>query len=133
MTTDDPEGSARRSGRPRLVVATGGNVDAGTPAAAGIEQAFLLEGDLITLGSADTQSIRVPNAEPAAAEIHWEATVDDWVFTDLTAGGSRVDGARALGWRLHHGDRVEVGDTTFIFQRDEGTDHGRAANVRREQ
>jgi hypothetical protein len=131
MTADDRDSAAMRSGRPRLVVATGGNVDAGTAAAAGVERAFLLDRDLVTLGSADTQSMRIPSAEAAAAEIRWHPETEDWVFTDLTGGQSHVDGVRTVEWRLHHGDRVDVGDSTLIFQRDEVADHGRA-NVRRD-
>jgi hypothetical protein len=132
MTAGDHDSTAMGSGRPRLVVATGGNVDAGTAAAVGVERVFLLERDLVTLGSAETQSIRIPSAEAAAAEIRWDPGTDDWVFIDVTGGHSHVDGARAVQWRLHHGDRVDVGDRTFIFQRDEVADHGRAANVRRD-
>jgi hypothetical protein len=132
MTADDRNSAAMRSGRPRLVVATGGNVEADTAAAAGVERAFLLERDLVTLGSAGTQAIRIPSADAAAAEIRWDPETEDWVFTDLTGGHSQVDGARAVEWRLHHGDRVDVGDATFIFQRDEVADHGPAANVRRD-
>jgi hypothetical protein len=108
-----------RDGRPRLAVAAGGHATVGTPEAAGVGQVFLLDGCLVTLGSADTQTIRVPGASPEAAEIRWSADTSDWVFTDVTGGVSRVDGARALWWALRHGDRIDVGTVTFIFQRDE--------------
>jgi hypothetical protein len=108
-----------RDGRPRLVVAAGGRADAGSPSAAGVEEVFLLDGDVVTLGGADTQTIRVPDAPPEAAEIVWSADTGDWVFTDVNGGASRVDGARVLWWPLRHGDRIEIGPVTFIFQRDE--------------
>jgi hypothetical protein len=110
-------------GHPRLVVATGGHADAETAVVAGYGQAIALEGSLMTLGNAETQSIRVPSAEFEAAEIRWNPEDDEWIFSDTTAGGSLVDGARAVGWALHHGDRIDVGDVTFIFQRDETADH----------
>lgn len=122
--------SAVAGGNPRLVVATGGSVDAGTAAAGGVETAFALLGDLVTLGGADTQDIRVPGAPSQAAELRWVPDDDEWVFVDVSAGRCRVDGARWVVCPLHHGDRVEVGEVTFIFQRDESADHGRAAAAR---
>jgi hypothetical protein len=123
MTSSRANSGPIPAGRPRLVVATGGAVTAGTPAAFGIEHVVPLRADLVTLGSADSQTIRVPSAEPAAAELRWDPESDDWLFSALTAGGSLVDGARAVGWSLHHGDRVRVGDVTFVFQRDEAPAH----------
>lgn len=107
-----------RDGRPRLVVAAGGRADAGSPVAAGVEEVFLLSGDVVTIGGADTQTIRVPGAPSEAAEIVWSAHTGDWVFTDVDGGASHVDGSRAMWWPLRHGDRIEIGAVTFIFQRD---------------
>jgi hypothetical protein len=136
MTTAASNGGTTRKpqvglgGRPRLVVATGGTVEAGTAAAGGVETAFVLHTDVVTLGSADTQDIRVPGAPPQAAELRRVADDDEWHFVDVSAGGSSVDGARWVTCPLQHGDRIEVGDATFVFQRDEVTDDGRATAAR---
>jgi hypothetical protein len=108
-------------------VATGGAVDAGSPNASGVERVILLVGELVTIGSAETQQIRVPGAAPQAAEIRWIADGDEWVFNDVTGGRTLIDGARGAGWALHHGDRMAVADVTFVFQRDEWADHGSGA------
>jgi hypothetical protein len=123
MSPSGLDNPARSAGRPRLVVATGGHVDARAAAAAGFEQVIVLEGSLVTLGSAETQSIRVPSAVSEAAEIRWKPDDDEWIFSDITAGRSLVDGARAVNWALHHGDRIDVGAVTFVFQRDETANH----------
>jgi hypothetical protein len=122
MVPETGSNTGARDGRPRLVVAAGGRADAGSPAAAGVEEVFLLDGGIVTLGGADTQTIRVPGAPPEAAEILWSADTGHWVFTDVNGGASRVDGARVLWWPLRHGDRIEIGAVTFIFQRDEDAD-----------
>jgi hypothetical protein len=116
------------AGKPRLVVATGGSADLGSAAAGGVERTYLLLGELVTLGSADTQDIQVPTAAPQAVEIAWVAERDEWLFSDVTGGENTVNGARAAGWSLHHGDRLDVGDVTFVFQRDEAADHGPDSN-----
>lgn len=133
-TTTNPasgEANPRRSsvsqGCPGLVIATGGSAEAGTAAAAGAEIAWVFRSDVITLGGEDTQDIRVPGAPPRAAEIRWVTEDDEWLFVDVSAAASSVDGARWVTCPLCHGDRIEVGDATFVFQRDEITDDGRAA------
>jgi hypothetical protein len=117
---EDPAASV---GRPRLVVAKGGHTEADAGVVDGSEQTIALEESLVTLGGAETQSIRVPSADSEAAEIRWNSDDDEWIFSDITAGGSLVDGARAVGWVLHHGDRIDIGDVTFVFQRDETAHH----------
>jgi Inner membrane component of T3SS, cytoplasmic domain len=122
-TADDVQA---RAGHPRLVVATEGHVLAGTPEAAGIQQSFALRTDRVTIGSADTQDIRLAGLEPEHGVIQRDGGADEWVYSDVRAEtASRVDGVIVEASGLHHGDRLELGDVTLVFQRDETADHGR--------
>jgi hypothetical protein len=123
-TTQD--GTSVRAGNPRLVVATAGHAAVGSPEAAGIQQWFALVGDIVTIGSAETQDVRFPGLEPEHGVIRRDPAADEWVYDDVhPAVGSRVDGVLAQGAGLHHGDRIELGGVTLVFQRDEAADHGR--------
>jgi hypothetical protein len=115
-----------RAGHPRLVIATGGHAVVGSPEAAGIQQAFALTQDLVSIGSADTQDVQLTGLEPEHGVIRREADKDEWVYSDVHAStASRVGGVLTDGAGLHHGDRLELGAVTLIFQRDEEADHGR--------
>jgi hypothetical protein len=115
-----------RGGHPRLVIATGGHAPIGSPEAAGVQQAFTLDGDIVTIGSADTQDIRLAGLLPEQGVIRREANADEWVYSDVhPSTASRADGVLADSAGLHHGDRLELGAVTLVFQRDEEADHGR--------
>jgi hypothetical protein len=120
-----------RAGHPRLVVASGGHAAAGSPEAAGVQQEFALAGDLVTIGSADTQDVRVRGLKPEHGVIRREPDADEWVYSDVhVSAASRVDGVPADRAGLHHGDRLELGGVTLVFQRDEAADHGRPVGGR---
>jgi hypothetical protein len=115
-----------RGGHPRLVIATGGHAPIGSPEAAGIQRAFTLDGDVVTIGSADTQDVQLAGLEPEHGVIRRGADADEWVYSDVhPSTASRVDGALTDAAGLHHGDRLELGAVTLVFQRDEEADHGR--------
>jgi hypothetical protein len=121
------------AGHPRLVVATDGHAMAGSAEASGVQQEFVLDKDVITIGSADGQDVQAAGLEPQHGEIRRDAADNDYVYTHLSADGfSRVDGSRISAYRLHHGDRLELGPVTLVFQRDEFADHGRLADGGRE-
>jgi hypothetical protein len=115
-----------RGGHPRLVIATGGHAPVGSPDAAGIQRAFTLDGDVVTIGSADTQDVQFAGLEPEHGVIRREADEDEWVYSDVhPSAASRVNGVLTDAAGLHHGDRLELGAVTLVFQRDEAADHGR--------
>jgi hypothetical protein len=115
-----------RAGHPRLVLATGGHAALGSPEAAGIQQEFTLDKDVLTVGSAETQDVRLAGLEPEHGVIRRDEAADEWVYSDVNASAvSQVDGIRAKEAGLHHGDRLELGAVTLVFQRDEAADHGR--------
>jgi hypothetical protein len=133
MSATDNDGGVDVAGHPRLVVASDGHVMAGSSEAGGVQREFVLDRDLITIGSADDQDVQVPGLEPAHGEIRRDAAGNDYIYTHVSDGGfSRVDGSRVRSSSLHHGDRLELGAVTLVFQRDEFADHGRLSQGGRE-
>jgi hypothetical protein len=133
MSATEGDGVVDVAGHPRLVVATDGHAVAGSSEAAGVQRAFLLDKDLVTIGSADDQDVQVPGLAPQHGEIRRDASDNDYVYTHLSDGGfSRVDGSQVRASRLHHGDRLDLGAVTLVFQRDEFADHGRLSDGGRE-
>jgi hypothetical protein len=129
VQADGPEGS----GHPRLVVATDGHVMPGSAEAQGVQREFVLDRDLITIGSADGQDVQVAGLEPQHGEIRRDAGDNDYIYYHVSESGfSRVDGSRVHASSLHHGDRLELGGVTLVFQRDEFADHGRLSGGGRE-
>jgi hypothetical protein len=126
--SDDP---APGSGRPRLVVVPeGGHATVDGPEALGYEIEFPLELGRTTIGSGSDQDIVLEGIAPAHAVIEWMRDGDEFVFAPATADGSAtVNGAITL-IGLHHGDRLQVGRWTLVFQRDEEADHVRTGRAR---
>ena len=69
MSATDSDGVVDVAGHPRLVVATDGHAAAGSSEAAGVQREFVLDRDLITIGSADDQDVQVPGLEPERAPV----------------------------------------------------------------
>lgn len=119
MTTHDVHGG----GRPRLITSLGGQA----PPGARPQQFDLIPG-VTVIGSGDDAHVRLPGLAPRHAEIRRDAE-DEYVLVDLgSPQGSRVDGRRLSGpdeQPLHTGDRIELGDWTMSFVREEFADHGR--------
>lgn len=122
-TRDDvPPGA----GSPRLVQAAGGQAVMGSDAAEGVQHGYPLDKDSVTLGSGDTQDIRLAGLESAHGEVLREPDGDEFVYVHVgRSGTSQVNGAVVTRAALHHGDRLTLGDWTLVFQRDEFADHGR--------
>jgi hypothetical protein len=133
MSATEGDGVRDVAGHPRLVVASDGHAVAGSSEAAGVQREFVLDQDLITIGSADGQDVQMPGLEPAHGEIRRDSSENDYVYTHVSdRGSSRVGGSQVHSSSLHHGDRLELGAVTLVFQRDEFADHGRLSNGGRE-
>jgi hypothetical protein len=114
------------AGHPRLVRATHGHAEIGSPEAKGIENSYPLGVDVTSLGSALSCDIVLTGIDAEHAEVRREAGGDEFVYHHLSqTEASRVNGVVVVEASLHHGDRVSVGDWTLIYQRDEFADHGR--------
>jgi hypothetical protein len=106
-------------GYPRLIMALGGLA----PEGAG-PQEFRLRLGTTTVGSAPDSDLRLSGLDAQHAEIRHHADGDEYVWVDLgTAAGSRVDGQPMGEQGLHSGDRIEVGNWTLIYHREEASDH----------
>jgi hypothetical protein len=133
MSATESDGVVDVAGHPRLVVATDGHAMAGSAEASGVQREFVLDKDVTTIGSADGQDVQVAGIEPQHGEIRRDAAENDYVYRQVSERGvSRVDGSGIRTSSLHHGDRLELGPVTLVFQRDEFADHGRLSNGGRE-
>jgi Inner membrane component of T3SS, cytoplasmic domain len=119
VTTHDVYGG----GRPRLIMSLGGKASARA-----WPQQFELVPGVTVIGSGDDADVRLPGLAPRHAEIRRDAE-DEYVLVDLgSPQGCRVDGRLISGpdeQALHTGDRIELGDWTMSFYREEFADHGR--------
>ena len=111
-TTHAPDGS----GGPRLVLAWDYTLGDERPPTYWLEETTVI-------GSDPGCDVVLAGLEPRHAVID-HAEGDEYVVT--TAGGdTRVHGAGALGQVLRTGARLDLGDHTLVFYREEYADHGR--------
>lgn len=115
-TTHDPRGG----GRPRLVFALGGSAPAGTE-----QREFDLRRGVTVIGSGPDADLVLAGLDSHHAEIRRDQA-DEYLLVDLgTSAGSRVDGRPVEERPLHTGDRIELGEWTLTYYREEFADHGR--------
>ena len=86
------------------------------------QQVFWLE-DGLSIGSHPESGIVLPGTEERHAVLHHDEH-DEWVVVAVD-GATRVHGARVERQILRTGARIQVGDRTLAFRRDEHADHGR--------
>ena len=115
-TTHDPRGG----GNPRLIMAPSEH-----PTAEDRRPVFALRDDVTTIGAGAECDIRLPGLEPRHAEVRHDEH-DEFVLVRLgRAGGTRVNGAPVDRALLRTASRLDLGDWTLSFFRDEHADHGR--------
>lgn len=115
MTTHDPRGG----GRPRLIFAFGGTA---RPHAS--QREFDLLPGVTVIGSGQDADLRLEGLAARHAEIRRDER-DEYVYTDLgSEAPGRVDGQVVSGKPLRTGDRIELGDWTLSYFREEFADHG---------
>lgn len=113
-TTHDPEGG----GDPRLV-APPGHWPWDVPAV------FHLRHGVTTIGSDPANDIVLEGLDPYHAEIRRNAD-DEYVVVHLgRSGRSRLNGEPVRERILRTGARLEVGEWTMVYAREEYADHGR--------
>ena len=115
-TTHDPRGG----GDPRLIFALGGFTQTGEP-----QREFHLPRTVTVIGSAADADLCLAGLDARHAEIHRDAE-DEYRFVQISAeGDSTVDG-RVMGHAiLRTGCRIEMGEWTLSYYREEFADHGR--------
>lgn len=115
-TTHDPRGG----GNPRLIMAPRPH-----PGPDDRQEVFALRKDVTTIGGDAGCDIVLPGLDPVHAEVrHDEA--DEFVLVRTSRpGATRVNGAPVNRSVLRTATRIEVGDWTMSFYREEFADHGR--------
>ena len=121
MTTTTHNGG----GRPRLIRSLGGSaiIPEGSTAGVVTTDEFDLVIGVTTIGSASDAHLQLAGLAPRSAQIRQDAE-DEFVFENL-ASDARINGAETTDHALHTGDRIDLGDWTFSYFRDESADHGR--------
>ena len=115
MTTHDPRGG----GRPRLIFALGDTA----PQHASRREFDLVPG-VTVIGSGPDADLRLDGLEAHHAEIRRDER-DEYIYIDLgSEAPGRVDGQAVSGEPLRTGDRIELGDWTLSYFREEFADHG---------
>jgi hypothetical protein len=115
-TTHDPE----RGGNPRLVMAP-------APHPTGDERrpVFRLTRDVTVVGSGPDCDVRLPGLAERHAEVHHDER-DEFVLVRLAHDGTTlVNGAPVDTALLRNATRVQLGEWTLSFAREEYADHGR--------
>lgn len=126
-----PDKPAPGGGRPRFVVVPqGGRASADGPEALGYEIEFPLAPGTTTIGSAPDQDIVLEDIAPQHAVVEWWPEGDEFVFSPVAPNGSATVDGNIASHGLHHGDRVQLGAWTLVFQRDEEADHVRVGRAR---
>jgi hypothetical protein len=119
-------GVPEEGGRPRLITALGGLAPAGAE-----PQEFSLRPGVTVVGSAPDADLRLAGLDDHHAEIRYQQDGDEYTWVDRgTAAGSRVDGQPMGEQGLHTGDRIEVGDWTLVYYREDSADHIRPGGGR---
>jgi len=115
-TTHDP----RRSGAPRLIMAA-----AAHPLPGDRQEVFRLRGDVTTIGSDAACDIRLAGLDAFEAEVRHD-DADQFVVLRLgRPGATRVNGAPVDMALLRTASRLDIGDWSLSFYREEYADHGR--------
>jgi FHA domain len=110
-----PASTGQGGGRPRLIFAFGGTARVNST-----QRQFDLIPGTTTIGSSTHADLRLEGLALQHAEVRRDGH-DEYVFVDL---GSCVNGQPVGERELHTGDRIESGDWTVSYYR-EDADHGR--------
>ncbi|ROR91579.1 FHA domain-containing protein [Nocardioides aurantiacus] len=106
------------AGSPRLAV------ERASVMAGETQSVFWLQGDVVGIGSDPSNAVVLPGIEPFHAVINRDAERDELVIS--TAGPEvRVHGELVREKLLRSGSRIEIGEHTLAYYRDEHADHGR--------
>jgi hypothetical protein len=112
-------------GRPRLVLAAGGTAPQGSPRAAGIDREVTLPLGTFVVGRDKDADLRLQDPTASPRHVALEVTEDRIRLRDLgSLNGTSVDGVPTVAADLVDGNRIELGETTLVFRRDDTEDDG---------
>lgn len=117
-TTHDPLGG----GRPRLVFSVGR-----APVVGVTRRVYYLPKGSSTIGSDPRCDLTLPGLAPRHADVVRRAEDDEYLLVPMTSdhGSTRVNGRPADGQVLRTGSRIQLGEWTMSYSREEYADHGR--------
>lgn len=116
-TTHDPLGG----GGPRLVFSVGQ-----APVVGVTRRVFYLKQGTSTIGSDPSCDLVLSDLEPHHAEVVRQREGDEYVVVATSAAGlTRVNGEPADGQLLRTGSRIQLGQRSMAYSREEFADHGR--------
>ncbi len=116
-TTHDPRGG----GRPRLVLSVGE-----APVLGATGRVFYLKRGTSTIGSDPSCDLVLSGLEAHQAEVVRMPEEDEYVLVAKSAAGlTRVNGEVPDGQLLRTGSRIQLGEWTVSYSREEYADHGR--------
>lgn len=113
-------------GRPRVVLPAGGSARWGTPTAAGIDREVMLPPGSFVIGRDKKADLRLHDTTVSPRHVELLGSAAQVELRDLgSRNGTKVDGVPVTTAVLRDGNRIELGDTTLVFHRDEDDDGGR--------
>lgn len=116
-TTHDPLGG----GGPRLVFSVGQ-----APVVGVTRRVFYLKQGTSTIGSDPSCDLVLSGLEPHQAEVFRQHEGDEYVLVATSAAGvTRVNGEVPDGQLLRTGSRIQLGEWSVAYSREEYADHGR--------
>lgn len=116
-TTHDPAGG----GSPRLVFSMGEHAQTGDP-----RRVFKLRPGGITIGSDPTSDLQLTGIDPHQAEVRRQSNDEYVLVSHRGSTPTRVNGETVERERiLRTGSRIDIGEWTMIYTREEFADHGR--------
>jgi two-component system response regulator AtoC len=117
-TPAEPPPLPEPEGRPRFTFPAGGTARHGTAAASGIAQEVLLPAGQVVVGRGDGCDIRLDDMTVSPRHLVLEVG-EKVLLRDLgSLNGTVVDGVPAVEASLVDGNRVQLGETTLVFNRD---------------
>lgn len=117
-TTHDPAGG----GRPRLVFSMGAAATSG-----GQRRVFDLPKTGTLIGSVESADLRLSGVAPEQARVRRDSRTDEYILVALgEEPATKVNGVKVTTEQvLRTGSRVEIGQWTMVYSREEFADHGR--------
>jgi hypothetical protein len=108
--TPDPVPDTKTSGAPRLRIVSG----------AGAGNQHTLTDDVVVIGRGTAANLRLDDTGVSRQHAEVRREGDDVVLVDLgSTNGSSVNGRNVERVRLTPGDRIEMGRTVLVYERDE--------------
>ena len=110
------------AGRPRIVFNVGPDFAPGDA-----RSELLLDAEVTTIGSGDASDLKLDGLLPQHAEIRHDER-DEYVlypFGPAELSSGPLDSAPDAGHILRDGSRIQFGEWSMFFSRDEFADHGR--------